>query len=91
MISSRSRYAGVATAKILSPWGDLRVTIVPGAARDWAFNYTYYQTKNGDRVDSLGRFFYGDDTKWWLIADANPQILDWTFIPPGTILRIPSG
>lgn len=90
MISSRSRYKGTATARVAVSPTDIRVTIVPSSAAAWQFNYTYYMVKQGDRIDTIARFFYGDDTKWWLIADANPEILDWMTLTPATVLRIPS-
>ena len=89
MISSRSRYAGAKTAKIQVAPGDVRVTIVPSPESDWQFNYTYHQVKRGDRADTLARLFYGDDTRWWLIANANPEIMDWTYLNAGTVIRIP--
>jgi hypothetical protein len=90
MITTYSRYAGSATQTIQVSPTDLRVTIVLGAIRAWAFNFTYYQVISGDRIDLLGRFFFSDDTQWWRIAEANPDILDWTRLVPGTVLRIPS-
>jgi hypothetical protein len=90
MISSTSRYANASTQTIQVSPTDLRITIVPSYYSDWAFNFTYYQVKIGDRVDTLARFFYVDDTQWWRIANANPEILDWTKLTPGQILRVPS-
>jgi nucleoid-associated protein YgaU len=90
VIATNSRYASSKTQKIQVAPGDVRVTIVFSAQSDWKFNFTYYQVKQGDRIDLLARLFYGDDTRWWVIADANPDILDWTTLPTGLVLRIPS-
>lgn len=33
-----------------------------------------YQAKEGDRLDLLAYRFYRTPRKWWLIADANPEV-----------------
>lgn len=43
-----------------------------------------------DRIDILAARYYGNETSWWMIAESNPRILDWTAIPVGTIIRIPN-
>ena len=30
----------------------------------------------GDRLDLVAANYYGDPRKWWLILDANPEIID---------------
>jgi hypothetical protein len=52
-------------------------------------NYSVYQWKTGDRIESLAAQFYSYPTKWWIIADHNPQISDWLNVPIGTEIRIP--
>ena len=90
MIGSRSRYSGSKTTVVNGPSG-ARMTIVPSRQTPWGFSFTYYSMKDGDRLDLLATDLYGDGTLWWKIADANPEILDWTEIPIGTIMRLPSG
>lgn len=49
-----------------------------------------YQVRTGDRLDALAQKFYHDPRKWWLIADANLDLLtpeQW--LEPGTQLIIP--
>ena len=49
-----------------------------------------YQVRGGDRLDSLAFKFYRDPRKWWLIADANPDVLTLEqLLEPGRLLRIP--
>jgi hypothetical protein len=43
-----------------------------------------------DRIDLLAVQYFGDARMWWHIADANPEILDWTVLTPGQIIRIPN-
>jgi nucleoid-associated protein YgaU len=52
-------------------------------------NDMYIISEAGDRLDLLANKYYGDQTKWWIIATAN-NINDATFyVQPGIQLRIP--
>jgi nucleoid-associated protein YgaU len=49
-----------------------------------------YQVREGDRLDALAYKFFQDPRKWWLIADANPDVLaPEQLLVPGRQLRIP--
>lgn len=52
--------------------------------------YSTYTWKSGDRLDSLAMQFYRNPELWWVITEANPEIVDMQNIPAGTVLRIPS-
>jgi hypothetical protein len=54
-------------------------------------NDIYAITEWGDRFESLAFQFYGDVTLWWIIAIANPNIVDFAsiFLPIGSQIRIP--
>ncbi|MFY1652539.1 LysM peptidoglycan-binding domain-containing protein [Solwaraspora sp. WMMB762] len=44
----------------------------------------------GERLDQLAGRFYGDPKLYWLILDANPEVLDpFTLLTPGRRIRIP--
>lgn len=43
----------------------------------------------GERLDSLAYHYYGRTDLWWVIPEYNPEIVDFTNIIPGTVLRIP--
>ncbi len=44
--------------------------------------------EEGERLDQLAGFIYGDGSLWWIIAAASG--IGWcTQVPPGTKLRIP--
>jgi len=49
--------------------------------------YTY--SKGTDRLDLLAYKYYGDQTYWWVIADANNLGKGTLQVPPGIRLRIP--
>ena len=49
----------------------------------------YVVTQGGDRIETLAYQYYGDQSRWWIIATAN-NIHDASFsVEDGTILRIP--
>lgn len=64
---------------------------MPRTSSSRTVTVTDYAWRAGDRVDTIAARTFGDETLWWVLADANPQILDWTGIPAGTVVRIPSG
>jgi nucleoid-associated protein YgaU len=89
VISAQSRYRNNELEKVPTAVGPV-VAIMPTRSFAWQFNYTYFTVRQGDRIDALAREFYGDEYQWWMIARANPEILHWDSIEPGTIIRIPS-
>ena len=48
----------------------------------------FIMVKETDRLDLLAFRYYGDVTKWWIIAQAN-HIKNTFFVPIGTQIRIP--
>lgn len=49
-----------------------------------------YQVKAGDRLDLLAHKFYRNPRKWWLICDANPELVAPSDgLRPGQLLVIP--
>jgi nucleoid-associated protein YgaU len=43
---------------------------------------------SGERLEDIAFLYYGDPSKWRLIAEAN-DVVDPSSIAPGTVLRIP--
>ena len=43
----------------------------------------------GDRLDTLAKQFYGDETFWFVIANANNLGKGTLNIPGGTLVRVP--
>lgn len=89
MILPDSRYASSTITVVEDPLRGTHqaVTVLPPPERSFAF--TYYQVVAGETVDMLADRFMGQGQYWWMIADANPEILDWNDLPTGTVLRIP--
>jgi hypothetical protein len=89
MITANSRYADSTLALVASARGT-NLTLVPSQQREWTFKFTYHQVTGSDRIDLLAMQYFGDAHMWWSIADANPEVLDWTVLTPGQIIRIPN-
>jgi nucleoid-associated protein YgaU len=44
----------------------------------------------GERLDQLATNFYGEPTKYWLILDANPEVLNpFELLVAGLALKVP--
>lgn len=89
-ISLQSRYLSDKVARVVSRDGT-RTVIVPKPIRTRTFDFTYYQWQEGDRIDVVARDYFDDERLWYVIAEANPEVLVWTDLAPGTVIRIPSG
>jgi hypothetical protein len=53
-------------------------------------SYWEHQYVQGERLDQIASKYYQNPKSWWLIPEYNPEIVDFTAITPGTILRIPN-
>jgi hypothetical protein len=69
--------------------GQTRQVLVPSPQTNYSFTYTAYMVTGEDRIDTIANDFYGDPTLWFHIAQGNPEILNWSNLPPGSIIRIP--
>jgi phage tail protein X len=90
-IQSNSRYVNASTS-VLTVNNNDRQVIVPGSPQTYMFNYQSYQITGADTLDSLAYAFYGDPSAWWMICDANPEIMNWQDMTPliGYIIRVPN-
>jgi hypothetical protein len=95
MIYSNSRYASSTIAIVDTPQnfvtedGPAVQCILFDQEVNFTFQFKYYLWKSTDRPDTVAFAFYGDPTLWWHIADGNPQILDWSEVAAGTVVRVP--
>jgi nucleoid-associated protein YgaU len=84
-----SRYLAVREYTVIDPQGrTVRVKRTRATLNlSGSFQYT---VKDGDRPDLLSHQFYQTPRKWWLICDANPDIMyPDEMLVPGRILIIP--
>lgn len=89
-IAANSRYTSAVIQTVDGPDGPRREMRVR-FPRSRQVSYTYYRVVAGDRIDTIAASFYGDGTLWWMIADANPEIIDWLDLAVGEIIRVPNG
>jgi len=54
-----------------------------------SINDTYIIASEADYLDSLAKKYYGDESYWWVIAQANNLGKGKLSIPQGKQLRIP--
>jgi len=65
----------------------LSTTLIPFIPTD--ASDVYIITTTDDRLDLLANKFYGDASKWWIIASANNLGKGTLLVPANTRLRIP--
>lgn len=89
-ISADSRYvtASITTGK--GRGGDTRQEMRVAFPRSRVITYTFYRVLDQDRIDTIAHKYYGRGDLWWIIADANPEIMDWMDLEPGMIIRVPN-
>ncbi len=88
-IAADSRYIDATITTDVGPDGEARQEMRVAFPKSRLITYTYYRVVGGERVDTIARDFYGVAEYWWKIANANPEIMDWIDLEPGTILRVP--
>lgn len=90
-ISIYSRYADNQVVPVTDSKRTTRSTIVINPpTKAVSFGVSFYTWQVGDQIDYLAYSAYGDETQWWRIADANPEILLWNNLTQGTQVRVPS-
>lgn len=90
MIFPDSRYSDSNIVILPTASGTEVQVIVPSAQGAYTFSYVYYILTGEDRIDTIAYAFYNDPLQWWRFADANPEIMDWTNLIAGTLIRIPN-
>jgi phage tail protein X len=89
-VALTSRYQRNIIGIVLSSTGIPRQAILHRYPQPMVLRVREHLWTAYDRLDILAARYYGNEVSWWMIAEANPRILDWTTIPVGSIIRIPS-
>lgn len=89
MITTFSRYANNTIQSLVGRGNQSRPTIIINTPGERRISYSTYTWRLGDQIEYLAYSAYGDEQSWWVIADANPEILFWDNIKPGTHIRVP--
>ncbi len=89
-ISRTSRYQRHPTALVVDRHGRRQVAIMRRAPVEQRVRVVDTLWKHGDRVDLLAaRYLGGAPQEWWMIAEINPRVLDWTSPPAATPVMVP--
>lgn len=91
MIATNSRYIADLVVRVQDANGNWHLAIYKGLPPTQKIQYQYYTWTQTDTIDSIAYFAYSDPSQWWIIADANPEIMYWDNLTPGTVIRIPLG
>lgn len=89
-ISVFSRYADNTVTPLVGVNGSSKATIIITPPGEQRISFSTYTWQLGDQIEYLSYSAYGDEQSWWLIANANPEILFWDSIMPGTTIRVPN-
>lgn len=73
----------------VKPNGDENPTVFYTMTDMGLVSYYQHTYNQGERLDLLSYKYYNTPSFWWAIAEFNPEILDFTNIPAGTVIRIP--
>lgn len=89
MISANSRYKNsqLTTEEVD---GKSIIYILPSQATVTVFQYSYYVVTFADRIDTIAATFLGNPALWYMIAQVNPQIMNFMDLQPGVVIRIPT-
>jgi nucleoid-associated protein YgaU len=89
MISANSRYANSTLVSATNLDGDDILAITFTEPVNTVIQYQNYTVKGSDTIDGLAYKLLGDGTLWWVIANLNPEILDFSTLTTGDTIRIP--
>jgi hypothetical protein len=89
-ISPYSRYADNTVVSLVDNSGISRPTILITTPNERRINCNTYIWRMGDQIEYLAYTAYGDEQAWWIIANANPEILFWDNVTPGATVRVPN-
>lgn len=84
-----SRYYRVDTRTVVETGGSTRSVLVHARRPVYLGDYSTMMWTANSRIDWVAWNAYQDEAMWWVVADANPGIKDWTTVPVGTLVKVP--
>lgn len=90
-ISRTSRYQTNQTALFAGRDGSAQLAIVHQTPSAVSLRVRDTLWTGRSRVDLLGAAHYRAEDAWWVLARANPSVLDWTAPAAGTAVMVPRG
>jgi hypothetical protein len=88
-ISRVSRYQRNTTSLVVDRHGNRQLAIMRRAPVSQTVRVMDTLWQAGDRVDLLANRYFGSAQEWWVIAETNPQVLDWTAPAQSTPVMVP--
>lgn len=90
MITPFSRYVNnVVTPQVTASGAVKSTIIVEPPTSNQTLGVSTYTWQVDDQIEYLSASAYGDETQWWRIANANPEVLFWNSLTPGQQVRVP--
>ncbi|MEU0214538.1 hypothetical protein ABZ281_05210 [Streptomyces sp. NPDC006265] len=90
-IDITSRYLRNETALVPDRNGKLQLAVMPRRPTAQTLRVTDYRWRTDERVDDVASRYYGSESSWWMFAEANPSILDWSQVQAGQQILVPRG
>ncbi|MFD9815126.1 hypothetical protein [Streptomyces sp. NPDC059080] len=90
-ISRTSRYQRHETSLVPDRHGQLQLAIMRRQPTNQTLRVSDYRWRSDERVDSVAAEYYSSESSWWMYAEANPRVLDWTRPPTGLQIMVPRG
>lgn len=90
-IDITSRYQRNETALVPDRNGNLQLAIMHRRPTAQTLRVTDYRWRTDERVDAVASRYYGSESSWWMFAEANPNVLDWTQVQAGQQVLVPRG
>lgn len=84
-----SRYRSAGKYQVTDKNGDVERVMEPREFPTKIFGCIPHLMKAEDTFESLAFKYYGDGNKWYVIADANPQVFFPLDAQPGMVISIP--
>ncbi len=89
-VKPESRFADLPVHQVQAPDGTTRQVIALRLQRPiLESDRAQHRVTQGETVDLLAQRFYGSDTLWWRILDANPVVYPLD-VAPGDDLEVPA-
>ncbi|MFC9505399.1 hypothetical protein [Streptomyces sp. NPDC057002] len=90
-ISRTSRYQRNETTLVKDRNGQLQLAVMHRRPEAQKLRVSDYRWRSSERVDDVATRYYQSESSWWMYAEANPGILDWTQVPAGQQIMVPRG
>ncbi|KUJ69067.1 hypothetical protein ACZ90_14600 [Streptomyces albus subsp. albus] len=83
-----SRFTGLPTLTVTAPDGSTRQVVALRLTRPATDTASPHRLADGEGLDLLARRFYGAESLWWRILDANPRVFPLD-LHTGDVLNMP--